>query len=99
MKQLIGLGQSSLLLEGFREVYATNMFHQLSHPFFSTAGVPDLGYKYSQGYICLFNGVHLRLAIEEKIYLHTICFQISVHISVNFILRSRYMHIVKYTYD
>jgi len=28
--------------------------------------VPSLGYMYPQGYICLSEGVHLRLAIEEK---------------------------------
>ena len=29
-------------------------------------GVPNLGYMYPQGYICPSEGVHLRLAIEEK---------------------------------
>ena len=30
------------------------------------AGVPNLGCMYPQGYICLSEGVHLRLVIEEK---------------------------------
>jgi len=30
------------------------------------AEVPNLGYMYPQGYIFLSEGVHLRLAIEEK---------------------------------
>jgi len=34
-------------------------------PHFRTE-VPNLGYMYSKGYICLSEGVHLRLAIEEK---------------------------------
>jgi len=29
-------------------------------------GVPNLGYMYPQGYICLSEGVHLKLAIEDK---------------------------------
>jgi len=32
----------------------------------SRAGVPNLGYMYPWGYICLSEGVHLRLAIEGK---------------------------------
>jgi len=32
----------------------------------TTAGVPNLGYMYPWGYICLSEGVHLRLAIEGK---------------------------------
>ena len=32
----------------------------------SRTGVPNLGYTYPQGYICLSIGVHLRLAIEDK---------------------------------
>jgi len=32
----------------------------------SKTGVPNLGYMYPQGYIFLSEGVHLRLAIEEK---------------------------------
>jgi len=37
---------------------------------------------YPWGYICLFEAVHLRLAIEGKIYLHVVYFQIFVHISL-----------------
>jgi len=32
----------------------------------STPGVPKLGYMYPSGYICLSEGVHLKLAIEGK---------------------------------
>ena len=32
----------------------------------SKAEVPNLGYMYPQGYICLYEGVHLRLSIENK---------------------------------
>jgi len=32
----------------------------------SRAGVPNLGYMYPQGYICISEGVHLRLSIEEQ---------------------------------
>jgi len=32
----------------------------------SRSGVPNLGYMYTQGYICLSEGVHLRLSIEEQ---------------------------------
>jgi len=33
---------------------------------YSRAGVPNLGYMYPQGYICLSEGVHLRLSTEEQ---------------------------------
>jgi len=33
------------------------------------------------GYVCLFEGVHLRLATEGKVHLHIICFQIFIHAS------------------
>jgi len=65
----------------------------------SSSGDPNLGYMYPQGYICLFEGVHLRLAIEEKIHLRTLYFQIFVHISVNNIFKNPYMLIVKYIYE
>jgi len=65
----------------------------------SEGGVPNLGYMYLQGYICLSEGVHLRLAIEEKIYLHNICFQILIHLSVNIIFKNHYMLAVKYIYE
>jgi len=51
---------------------------------------------YRWGYICLSEGVHLRLAIEGKIYLHVVYFQIFMHISLNIIFKSYYMYIVKY---
>jgi len=45
-------------------------------------------------------GVDLKVAIETKyIYLHTFHFQIFIHISVNIILKSCYVPIVKYVYD
>jgi len=64
----------------------------------SIAGVPNLGYTYPQGYICLSEGVHLRLAIEEKIYSHNICFQIFINISVNITFKNHYRLVVKYIY-
>jgi len=30
------------------------------------ARIPNLGYMYPKGYICLSKGIHLRLALEEK---------------------------------
>ena len=33
---------------------------------YSRAGVPNLGCMYPQGYICLSEGVHLRLSTEEQ---------------------------------
>jgi len=59
------------------------------------AGVPNLGYMYPQGYICLSEGVHLRLAKIRKIYLH-IYFQIFIHISLSIMIKYHYMLIVKY---
>jgi len=32
----------------------------------TSPGVPNLGYMYPQGYICLSEGVHLRLSVEEQ---------------------------------
>ena len=37
--------------------------------------------------------------MEEKIYLHNICFQIFLHISLNNIFKNHYMLIVKYIYE
>jgi len=62
------------------------------------AGVPNLGCMYPQGYICLSESVHLRLAIDEKMYLHIIYFQIFLHISVIIILINNTL-IVKYIYE
>jgi len=47
------------------------------------------------GYICLSEGVHLRLAIKGKIYLCTIYFQIFIHISVNIIFKYHCVLIVE----
>jgi len=46
-------------------------------------------------------GVYLRLAIEDGniLYLHRIYFQIFTHISVNIIIKSHYMLIVKHIYE
>jgi len=63
---------------------------------YSKPGVPNLGYMYPQGCIFLSEGVHLRLAIEEKIYLQIVYFQIFIHISANIIFKNHYMFIVKY---
>jgi len=57
----------------------------------SKAGVPNLGYMHPQGYICLSEGIHLRLSIEEKIYLHNILFPNSyTHISEYYFQKSLY---------
>jgi len=55
--------------------------------------VPNLGY------ICLSEGVRLRLAIKEKLILHIIYFRIFIHISVNIFFKNRYMLVLKNTYD
>ena len=62
--------------------------------------VPNLGYMYPWGYICLSEGVHLRLATEVKYIFTYLLFPniyTFIHVSVNSILKSRYMPIVKYT--
>jgi len=48
------------------------------------AGVPKLGCMYSQGYICLSEGVHL--AIEGKIMSEDCYFELFINISVNIII-------------
>jgi len=63
------------------------------------AGVPNLVYMHPQGYICLSEGVHLRLSIEDKIYLHIIYFQLFIDISVNIAFKSQYMLILKYIHE
>jgi len=63
------------------------------------AEVPNLGYMYRYGYICLSEGVHLRLAIEGKYIFTYLHLQIFIDISVNIIFKNRYMLIVKYIYD
>jgi len=45
------------------------------------AGVPNLGYMYPKGHICLSEGVNLRLSIEKKYYLHTLFPNIHTYIS------------------
>jgi len=61
---------------------------------------PNLGCINPQGYIYLFEGVHLRIVMEGKsIFVYTIYFQIFVHISVNSIFRNHFLLIVKYIYD
>jgi len=62
----------------------------------SKTEVPNLGYMYLWGYIYLSEGVHLRLAIVGKIYLHFVYFQIFVHISLNIIFKSHCMFVVKH---
>jgi len=61
--------------------------------------VPYLGYTYPQGYICLSERIHLRLAIDEKMYLHIIYFHTFIHISVIIIFKNHYTLIVKYIYE
>ena len=62
------------------------------------SGVPNLGYIYLQGYICLSEEVHLRLAIDEKMCLHIIYFQIFIHTSVIIIFKNHNTLIVKYIF-
>ena len=57
------------------------------------------GVHVRQGYICLSEGVHLRLAIDEKMYLHKIYFQIFIHISAIIIFKNHNTLIVKYIYE
>ena len=57
-----------------------------------SAGVPNLWYVYPLGYICLSEGVYLRIAIEGKIYLYIIYFQIFIHISVNTVFNNHYLY-------
>jgi len=45
---------------------------------------------YPQGYICLSEWVHLRLAIDEKNILHIIYFQIFIHILVSVVFKNHY---------
>jgi len=46
------------------------------------SGVPNLGYMYPQGYICLSKGVYLGLAIEDRNIFTYYLFPIFMHISV-----------------
>jgi len=65
----------------------------------STAGVPNLGYMYPQGYICLFEGVHLRLSIEEQnMFAYNLFPNIYTYIS-EILFKNRYMITVKYIYE
>jgi len=50
--------------------------------YYFRSGVPNLGYMYLQGYICLSEGVHLRLTIDEKMYL-SIIWPISKYLYTN----------------
>jgi len=43
---------------------STVCFHY--HLYFLRSGVPNLGYMYPLGYICLSEGVHWRLLLEEQ---------------------------------
>jgi len=61
--------------------------------------VTNLGYKYPQGYICLSEGVHLRLAIEEQNIFAYNFFQRFIHTSVHIPFNYRYVLIVKCIYD
>jgi len=53
---------------------------------------------YPQGYICLSEGVHFGLAIENKNRFTYYLFQIFIHISLNIMMKS-HMLIVKYIYE
>ena len=59
----------------------------------SKAGVPNLGYMYPQGYIFLSEGVHLRLAIEEKyIFTYYLFPNIYTYISEYYFQKSLYAY-------
>jgi len=58
-----------------------------------------MGYMYPQGYICLSEGVQLKLAKDEKIYSHFIYFHIFIHISLSIISKNHYTLIVKCVYE
>jgi len=65
----------------------------LSQIYSSSSGVPNLGYMYPQGYICLFEGVHLRLAIEERnIFTYHFFPNIYTYISEWYIQKSLYAY-------
>jgi len=59
--------------------------------------VPNLGYIYPQGYICRSEGMHLRLAIEEKNIFTYYLFR-NIY-AVNIIFKNHYMFIVTCFYE
>jgi len=67
--------------------------------------VPNLGYMYPQGYICLSEGVHLRLSIENKnmfaYYLISKYLYIYhyIYLYIYTIIKSHYMLMVKFIYE
>jgi len=57
------------------------------------SGFPNLGYMYPQGYIFLSEGVHLRLAIEEKnIFTYCLFPDIYTYISEYYFQKSLYAY-------
>jgi len=65
-----------------------------------SSGVPNLGYIYPQGYICLSEGVYLKLAEDEKnIFIYYLFPNIyTVYILLSIITKN-HMLIVKYVYE
>ena len=63
--------------------WALGSLSLLSNRIDSMAGLPNLGYMYPHGYICLSEGLHLRLAIEGKTYLRIFYYQIFIHTSIS----------------
>jgi len=61
-----------------------------------TPGVPNLVYMYPWGYICLSDGVHLRLAIEGK-NIFTCCLFSNLYTYITYTIFKSHMYIVKYT--
>jgi len=58
-----------------------------------SSGVPNQGYMYPQGYIFLSEGVHLRLAIEEKnIFTYCLFLSIYTYISEYYFQKSLYTY-------
>ena len=63
----------------------------------SMSGVPNLGYMYPQGYICLSEGVHLRLAENEKnIFAYYLFPNIYSYVTAYYYQKSLY---AKYVYE
>jgi len=59
----------------------------------SKSEVPNMGYMYPQGYICLSEGVHLKLAIEDgNIFTYCLFPNIYTYISYYYYQKSLYAY-------
>ena len=67
--------------------------HSMSAEICFNSGVPNQEYMYPQGYICLSEGVHLRLAIDEKtIFAYFLFPNIYTNVSENYLKKSLYAY-------